>query len=42
MTNKKFVLEVKKFIDTINEFMEEHNVENKYEELFLDSEVFEV
>jgi hypothetical protein len=29
-------------IDNINEFMEEHKVENKYEELFLDSEVFEV
>jgi hypothetical protein len=42
MTNKKFVLEIKKLIDNINEFMEEHKVENKYEELFLDSEVFEV
>jgi hypothetical protein len=42
MTNRKFVLEIKKLIDTINEFMEEHKVENKYQELFLDSEVFEV
>jgi hypothetical protein len=32
---KNHVLEIRKFIDDINEFMEQNSVDNKYDDLFI-------